>query len=367
MDKNDVDDLGELESVPDSPDAPEELEELAPEEEKGDLALLEIPLIKMLKQSYEQLLMPLALLDDKLQFIFRNEAFESILRKFDYPNRSQFTALFYSNLGQEEINHLYYSLRSPEKRFCWKGRISHKLKHISTELTNVFIYPYFMEAVSSVKPVVYTVFFDDITEENLRMLRSMFNSLLEASKLKDNDTGDHIPRVNMYSRLLASKLYNDPRFPEVDQDFIDNIGFLAAMHDIGKIGTPDDILNKNGPLTPWEWNIMREHTINGAYFLSAYPNTMARQIAIAHHEMWDGNGYPYKLQGEMIPLAARIVSIADVYDALRMKRSYKPAYSHAVAVAKIREWSGSHFDPRLIECFLRVSTEFGSIFESTRQ
>lgn len=361
MDEKSLDDIPELESIPD------ELEELTDETEAGNLSLLEIPIVKALKLSYAQLLMPLALLDDKLQFIYRNPAFEDILRKFSYPDRSQFTSLFYQNLGQDEVNRLYYALRSPEKRFCWKGKINHKLKHVSTEVTKVFIYPYFIDEISPIKPVVYTVFFDDITEENLRTLRSMFNSLLEASKLKDNDTGDHIPRVNRYSRLLASKLYNDSRFPEVDQDFIDNIGFLAAMHDIGKIGTPDDILNKSGPLTPWEWNIMREHTINGAYFLSAYPNTMARQIAVAHHEMWDGNGYPYKLQGEMIPLAARIVSIADVYDALRMKRSYKPAYAHDVAVSKIKEWANSHFDPRLVDCFMRVSMEFSAIFEATKE
>jgi putative two-component system response regulator len=90
---------------------------------------------------------------------------------------------------------------------------------------------------------------------------------------------------------------------------------------------------------------------------------MAKQIALSHHEMWDGNGYPYKLHGEMIPLAARIVSIADVYDALRMKRSYKPAYSHEIAVQKILEWKGSHFDPALIDIFVQVAPTFEKLFE----
>ncbi len=353
-----------------SDDFPQELDAIESEAEGADsgpdLELLKIPIVRVLKASYAQLLMPLAILDSKLHFIYRNPAFEQILKKFAYPDKEQFPALFYANLGNDEMKQLYLSLSSPEKRYSWKGKISHKMKHISTEITNVFIYPYFIQEVSPVKPVVFTVFFDDVTEENIRTLRSMFNSLLEASKLKDNDTGDHIPRVNSYSKLISLKLFNDPRFPEIDQDFIDNIAFLAAMHDIGKIGTPDDILNKAGPLTPWEWNIMREHTINGAYFLSAYPNSMARQIAVAHHEMWDGNGYPYKLQGEMIPLAARIVSIADVYDALRMKRSYKPAYSHQVAVNKIKEWSESHFDPRIVDCFLELQGEFERVFEENK-
>jgi putative two-component system response regulator len=365
MEEKKIDELIELEDGEAEPENVEEISEKGQPEAPANLALLKIPIVRVLKASYEQLLMPLAILDERLNFIYRNPSFETLVKRFAYPDAAQFPSMFYSSLGQEEVAWLHKCLSSPEKRYCWKGKISHRMKLVSTEISNVFIYPYFIQDISPLKPVVFTVFFDDITEENLRTLRSMFNSLLEASKLKDNDTGSHVPRVNSYSKRLSEKLFNDPRFPEIDQDFIDNIGFLAAMHDIGKIGTPDDILNKSGPLTPWEWNIMREHTINGAYFLSAYPNSMARQIAVAHHEMWDGNGYPYKLQGEMIPLAARIVSIADVYDALRMKRSYKPAYSHEVAVSKIQDWSGSHFDARLVDCFLEIDKEFERIFQDS--
>jgi len=359
---NREDDIQDIQEV-------EELAEFAEEQAQASgegSACASHPLVAALAAGYARLLMPLAILDSELRFVFRNQAFQGILDRFDYPPRPSFTALFQGALGPQGVVDLLHCVSSEEKRYSWRGRISHKAKHASTEITTVYIYPCFPGAAADEKPVAYVAFLDDITEENQRVLRSMFLSLLEASKLKDNDTGAHIERVNSYSRMISSRLYNDPRFPSVDQDFLDDIGFLAAMHDVGKIGTPDDILNKSGPLTPWEWSIMREHTINGAYILSTYPNPMAKQIALSHHEMWDGNGYPYRLQGEMIPLAARIVSIADVYDALRMKRSYKPAYAHPVALAKIRDWSGSHFDPRLVEIFMELHGEFERIFEANR-
>ena len=190
----------------------------------------------------------------------------------------------------------------------------------------------------------------------------MFSSLLEASKLKDNDTGKHIERVNLYTSLLAKEMFNDPRWPEVDKDFIADIGFLAAMHDVGKIGTPDNILNKEGPLSEFEWGIMKEHTINGAFILSSYPNPMAREIALSHHEWWNGSGYPYNLEGKMIPLAARIVTLADVYDALRMKRSYKPAYSHEIGHTEDKQEREVHFDPDIIDVVLRVQEDFDGVY-----
>jgi putative two-component system response regulator len=189
---------------------------------------------------------------------------------------------------------------------------------------------------------------------------------LEASKLKDNDTGKHIVRVNEYSKRLAQELFSigGDEYLRIDADFIDNIGFLAAMHDVGKIGTPDDILNKEGPLSDWEWAVMREHTKNGAFILSTYPNPMAKEIALSHHEKWNGSGYPFQLEREMIPLAARIVTIADVYDALRMERVYKPSLSHEISMEKILEQSNTHFDPNLVEVFKSVSDDFAHIYNT---
>jgi putative two-component system response regulator len=109
---------------------------------------------------------------------------------------------------------------------------------------------------------------------------------------------------------------------------------------------------------------MKEHTINGAFILSTYPNPMAKEIALSHHEKWDGSGYPYQFAGELIPLSARIVSIADVYDALRMKRSYKPPFSHEVAMKKILESKGTQFDPNLVDIMVTISDDFNRLFEA---
>ena len=139
-------------------------------------------------------------------------------------------------------------------------------------------FPIFDGEESGNGPVGFGVVLDDITDDQKSLVRGTFSSLLEASKLKDNDTGQHIQRVNEYSKTIAKTVFNDFRFPEVDREFIENIGFLAAMHDVGKIGTPDDILNKQGPLDDREWKIMQEHTINGAYILSTYPNPLQRTL-----------------------------------------------------------------------------------------
>ncbi|MCL2472966.1 MAG: HD domain-containing protein, partial [Treponema sp.] len=249
--------------------------------------------------------------------------------------------------------------------YFWKGEVRIKSRSIASVQIKVFIYP---AGLNIREPTEFIVLFDDITEENKRLIRSTFMSLLEASKLKDNDTGNHIIRVNYYSKRLAEELFRskNPRYNRIDADFIDNIGFLASMHDVGKIGTPDDILNKEGPLSDWEWTVMREHTKNGAFILSTYPNPMAKEIALSHHERWDGSGYPYQLSGEMIPLAARIVTIADVYDALRMERSYKPSLEHDVTVHKMIEGKESHFDPYLMDVFATIETDFKQIYDNHR-
>ena len=201
-----------------------------------------------------------------------------------------------------------------------------------------------------------------MTTEHRQLLQSTFASLLGAARLKDNDTGNHIERVNRYARALAEDLRGRPEAPEVDQQFVESIGQVAALHDMGKIGTPDDILNKAGQLESWEWEVMKQHTTNGAYILSTYPNPMASEIALRHHERWDGTGYPHGLSGDLIPLSARIVAVADVYDALRMRRPYKEAYTHRMAMEKMRAERGTHFDPFLIDRFVAIADTFDGIF-----
>jgi HD-GYP domain-containing protein (c-di-GMP phosphodiesterase class II) len=202
----------------------------------------------------------------------------------------------------------------------------------------------------------------DISTEYRQLLQNTFASLLQAARLKDNDTGFHVERVNLYARSLAEDLHGRPDAPEVDAQFVESIAQVAALHDVGKIGTPDDILNKAGKLESWEWEVMKEHTKNGAYILNTYPNPMASEIALRHHERWDGTGYPHGLNEELIPLSARIVAVADVYDALRMRRPYKEAFSHQKALETIRAERGTHFDPYITDRFLAISDRFDEIY-----
>ena len=311
---------------------------------------------------YVESFFPVLFIDKKMKILFANKACENLFTGFFDFSGKYFVDIFGKSFGIEEIRKIHDTIIDGQNGHFWKGEVKIKSRSIASVQIKVFIFP----AEFDIKdPNEFVVMFDDITEENRNLTRRTFMSLLEASKLKDNDTGNHIIRVNYYSRLLSEELFTskNSKYNRIDADFIDNIGFLASMHDVGKIGTPDDILNKEGPLSDWEWTVMREHTKNGAFILSTYPNPMAKEIALSHHERWDGSGYPYQLSGEMIPLAARIVTIADVYDALRMERSYKPALPHNVALMKMTEGKETHFDPFLVEVFSSVNEEFKSIYE----
>ena len=178
--------------------------------------------------------------------------------------------------------------------------------------------------------------------------REIVSTLMRAAENRDEDTGDHIARVSAYTSLIAEALGLDP-------DECRLMGLAATMHDVGKIAVPDSILLKPGPLTPEERQEMERHAERGRRILggSASPvMRLAAEIAASHHERWDGSGYPYGLKGEAIPLAGRIVAVADVFDALTTLRPYKPAWSPARARAHLFEHAGAHFDPRAVQAFL---------------
>ena len=188
-------------------------------------------------------------------------------------------------------------------------------------------------------------------------------SLARACEAAEEDTGRHILRVNRYSGALAANM-------GLPADFVHTISYSAQMHDVGKIKIPTSILLKNGSLTPIEMEQIWMHPGYGEQILGDSPRLqVAREIAISHHENWDGSGYPKGLKGEAIPLAGRIVKIADVYDALRSKRSYKPALSHREAMAIFmlgdeRISPDKHFDPALLATFFKIDHIFEMIYES---
>lgn len=196
-------------------------------------------------------------------------------------------------------------------------------------------------------------------------------AMASLAETRDHETGNHIRRTQNYVRLLALQLRSHPRF----QHFLDaqTIALLyksAPLHDIGKVGIPDNILLKPGALTVEEFEIMKTHTILGrdaiavAEKLLDAPSSflrLAREIANYHQEKWDGSGYPEGLAGDAIPISARLMAVADVYDALISRRVYKPPYPHATAVRMIEEGRGHHFDPDIVDAFLLAADDFHQI------
>jgi len=303
------------------------------------------------------------IVDSNLTVMYSTPKTELMFKDYYTISPKPFFNIFTQTLDQIELADLITSLKSKERGYCWTGTLKHKKPTTTTMHTRTNFVPFFAENNSVAG---FQVLFDDITKGYYEQLRGTFNSILEAAKLKDNDTGMHNERVSYYSRKMSEYLYTKQIYPQIDPDFIENIGFLAAMHDVGKIGTPDYILQKPGKLTDLEWDIMREHTINGTFILSSYPVPMAREIALSHHEWWNGSGYPFRLEGKMITLPARIVTIADVYDALRMKRTYKNEFTHEETVARIVAGSGTQFDPELVEIFERIQADFNDIWNLLR-
>lgn len=208
------------------------------------------------------------------------------------------------------------------------------------------------------------------TAELLQRRDAVIFGLAKLAESRDSDTGEHLERISRYVAVLADELDPDPS--ELDGGRAELLPTTAALHDIGKVAIPDAILLKPGPLTDEERAIMKQHAGIGGDMLIQLRRRWgddvflitACQIAFGHHEKWDGSGYPFGLRGEQIPLAARIVAVADVYDALRSVRPYKAAMTHDDASEIIRDGSGAHFDPRVVEAFNRVAPTFQTISEN---
>jgi len=185
------------------------------------------------------------------------------------------------------------------------------------------------------------------TEQLLQTQLAIVRRLGRAAEFKDNETGMHVIRMSYYARFIAAAL-------NISDEWTDLVANAAPMHDIGKIGIPDRILMKEGKLDADEWRIMKKHSEYGAEIIGNDPlelMRLAKEIALTHHEKWDGSGYPNGLEGTEIPLSGRIVAIADVFDALTSIRPYKPAWPVEQAIKYIDENSDSHFDPALVATF----------------
>jgi putative two-component system response regulator len=214
--------------------------------------------------------------------------------------------------------------------------------------------------------------YNDMLEQRVRertadlqenYLETIF-TMMRAAEHKDEDTGAHVQRISYYSRELA-------RILGLDEEFVDMIFFASPMHDIGKIGIPDHVLLKPGGFAPDEWEVMKGHASMGAKILGNSKSPylkMGAEIALNHHERWDGGGYPNGKRGEAIPLAARIMNICDIYNALRSKRPYKSAFDHLNTVDIITQGDGrtqpEHFDPVILAAFKQNHQSFGDIFEA---
>jgi putative two-component system response regulator len=189
---------------------------------------------------------------------------------------------------------------------------------------------------------------------------ALVNSLESANYFKDNDTGMHIKRVSEFTFLIA-------RGMGIDSQRKNEIHRYASLHDIGKVGVPDNILQKPGKLTKEEFDVMARHCDIGFQMVDRQGiSSILKNIVRHHHEKWDGSGYPDKLAGEKIPLEAHIVALADVYDALRSERVYKPAFTREKSEEIIMESAGSHFNPEMIEVFSSCTNEINDIFEELK-
>ncbi len=211
------------------------------------------------------------------------------------------------------------------------------------------------------------------TRENLAIQNATIMVMASLAETSDSETGNHIRRTQHYVRLLAEKLRSHPRFGfYLSDETIATLFKSAPLHDIGKVGIPDRILLKPGRLTPEEFEVMKTHTTLGRDAIQAAEDrlgapveflTMAKEIALYHQEKWDGSGYPTGAAGEDIPASARIMAVADVYDALISRRVYKEGMPHEKAVGIMREGRGTHFDPDVLDAFLALQDEFLAIAE----
>ena len=215
-----------------------------------------------------------------------------------------------------------------------------------------------------------------LSESTARMQDGLIITMADMVESRDSDTGAHVQKTAAYVKIIVEGLKRKGYYlDKVDDKFISDVVRSAPLHDVGKINISDQVLNKPGKLTPEEFEIMKTHTTAGKKILENAISSVqgenylkeARNMAAYHHERWDGKGYPEGLHGEVIPLSARIMAVADVFDALTSPRVYKPAFSMEKSIEMIKEGAGTQFDPKCVEVFFESLNDIKIILKKYNQ
>lgn len=325
--------------------------------------------LKIFKDIFQSLTDAIVITDSEGKIVSANSALYPLTGYEEEEIRNKTPGIL---LGKEAGDILFNQIFSlVKKKGSWDGNLTNKKKNgelweslvnvisIKDEKDLTFAYAWQMKDITELKNAQ-----DQIVKYFHKMAQAQEAIIFGMAKLaeyRDMDTGYHLERIRSYCKFLAEKLADHPDFKDqIDEKFIENIFRTAPLHDIGKVGISDLILQKKGKLTAQEFEKIKLHTVIGYHTLHSIKHQfgemdflqMGIDIAYCHHEKWDGSGYPRGLKGEEIPLAARILTIADVYDALTNKRVYKPAYSHQHSLKIMQETAPSSFDPRIFKVFM---------------
>ena len=242
----------------------------------------------------------------------------------------------------------------------------------ATALITVFLINRYEDGLKAINAKL-EVQVQERTRSLIRTRNAVTFGLAKLAESRDKDTGEHLERLRSYVTILATELAKSN--PDINHQYVADLAAASSLHDIGKVGIPDAVLLKKESLTSQERQIIELHTVVGSECLTAIQKQLgeddflelAQQITAAHHEHWDGSGYPHGIQGKKIPLSARIVALADVYDALTTVRPYKTAMAHEEARDWIVERYGTQFDPAVVEAFVGREADFSRVYEKLAQ
>jgi putative two-component system response regulator len=300
--------------------------------------------------------------------LLENEAIDLVLIAAIMPGMSGFDTTKYIKEGRDIPVILLTGLREKDDIVrglaCGVDEILSKpflKEELLLKLNNILKLKEYEQAFREIA-TTRVAYLRSILKSSLKLSREVVFRLLSAVEHKDDESEKHMLRVARFSKAIAENL-------GFKGEFLDLLESAAPMHDIGKIGIPDRILLKPGKLTPRELATMKTHTVIGGSILEGSTVsllTLSREIALCHHERWDGTGYPEGIAGAKIPIAARIVAVADAFDALTSPRPYKPAYPWEKSLILIKDERGRHFDPRVVDAFLTRIHEIRAIHRTYR-